>query len=80
MSSLDHGATGVDLKDQRLAVVVVGAVDRGTDLRDDDLVEQPVHLQHVDLGDLDLGGAVVLGGGRLGEHRCDADGGEHGDQ
>ena len=73
-----HRAAGVDLEDERLAPLLLGSVDRVADLGDDDLVEQPAHLQHVDLRDHDVG--VVLSGSRRGEHAGSADGGEHGDQ
>ena len=47
----DDGAPRVDLQHQRLRALLVGPLDRVVDLVDDDVVEQPADLQHVDRAD-----------------------------
>ena len=44
----DDGTTRVDLQHERLRALFVGPFDRVADLTDDDVVEEPADLQHVD--------------------------------
>ncbi|MEJ7720175.1 MAG: hypothetical protein WKF58_06870 [Ilumatobacteraceae bacterium] len=57
----DHGAATVDLEDQRLRAVLVGAADGVADLGDEDLVHQPAHLLHVDGRDVSGAWPTVVG-------------------
>ena len=44
----DHRAAGVDLQDQGLGAVGLGAVDGRVDRVDDDRIDESADLQHVD--------------------------------
>ena len=48
----DDGAARVDLQHERLRALLVGPFDGVADLVDDDVVEQPADLQHVDRTDV----------------------------
>ena len=85
-SSSTTATLRVDLEDEGLAAVVDRPADRRLDLVGEDLVEQPRHLQHVDVGDHRAGVvgravvAVVLRRRRRSEDSESGDGGEQGDQ
>jgi hypothetical protein len=57
---VDHGAVAVDLEDQCLGTVLLGPVDRLVDLVDEDRVDVPADLQHVDPSNGISGPGIVL--------------------